>query len=461
MVVDTRLEEDALGVVEVPADALWGAQTQRALTHFQISDERMPGPVLLALARLKRICARVNAELGRLDQPIAAAIVKASDEILAGAHPDAFPLSVWQSGSGTQTNMNLNEVIANRASELLGGCRGKGRLVHPNDHVNLGQSTNDVFPTAMHMAAVYEVEERLLPVLRVLKTTLSGKSTAYQEIIKIGRTHLQDATPLTLGEEMSGWVAQLVFADQTISTGTGPLFELAIGGTAVGNGVNTHPEFGMRVAAMVAAESRKPFRCAANRFAAMAAHDAMVSAHASLRTLAVALNKIANDLRLLASGPRGGLGELTLPSNEPGSSIMPGKVNPSQCEALAMVCCQIIGNDVAIGIAGAAGTLELNVYKPLIVTTFLRSAGLLTDAMSSFERYCARGIEPNRARIEELVSQSLMLATALSYHIGYDLAAKIVHYAHEHAVSLRDAAVAIGHVSDHDFDTWVRSDEIV
>ena len=457
----TRIEKDSMGEVAVPAAALWGAQTQRSLEHFHISTERMPQPLLMALARVKRACAQVNAELGLLDATTAAAIAQAASEVLAGEHPDAFPLSVWQTGSGTQTNMNMNEVLANRASELLGGSRGQGRRVHPNDHVNLGQSSNDIFPTAMHVAAAATVTYDLQPALRALRATLDAKASSFAGIVKIGRTHLQDATPLTLGQEMSGWVAQLDHADRAIGACVGSLVELAVGGTAVGTGLNTHPEFGERVAARLAAETGLALKCAPNRFAALASHDPLVNAHGALKTLAVALMKIANDVRWLASGPRCGLGELHLPENEPGSSIMPGKVNPTQCEAMTMVCCQVMGNDVALTVGGASGNFELNVFKPLIVYDFLQSARLLTDAMASFDVHCARGIEADRARIAELLERSLMLVTALSPHIGYDRAAQIAKYAHANAMSLREAALALGAVSDEQFDQWVRPERMV
>jgi fumarate hydratase, class II len=457
----TRIEKDSMGEVAVPATALWGAQTQRSLEHFHISTERMPQPLLMALARVKRACAQVNAELSLLDATTAAAIAQAAGEVLAGEHSDAFPLSVWQTGSGTQTNMNMNEVLANRASELLGGPRGQGRRVHPNDHVNLGQSSNDIFPTAMHVAAAASVTYELQPALRALRATLDGKASSFAGIVKIGRTHLQDATPLTLGQEMSGWVAQLDHADRAIGACLGPLVELAVGGTAVGTGLNTHPEFGERVAKRLAAETGLALKCAPNRFAALASHDPLVSAHGALKTLAVALMKIANDVRWLASGPRCGLGELHIPENEPGSSIMPGKVNPTQCEALTMVCCQVMGNDVALGVGGASGNFELNVFKPLIAYDFLQSVGLLTDAIASFDEHCARGIEPDRARIAELLEKSLMLVTALSPHIGYDRAARIAKHAHAKGLSLREAALALGEVTAQQFDQWVRPEQMI
>ncbi len=456
-----RLERDSFGEIEVPADALWGAQTQRSLMHFRISHERMPDALLMALARVKRACAHANAALGLLDAAKAEAIARAAGEVLAGGHREMFPLVVWQTGSGTQTNMNMNEVLANRASELLGGGRGAERCIHPNDEVNLGQSTNDIFPTAMHIAAVTRIRLDLMPALRDLRATLAEKSIAFSGIVKVGRTHLQDATPLTLGQEISGWVAQLDHADEVITRSLGALHGLAVGATAVGTGINTHPQFGKRVAKLLAEETGLPFRCAPNRFAALAAHDPLVSAHGAIKTLASALMKIASDVRWLASGPRCGLGELRLPENEPGSSIMPGKVNPTQSEALAMVCCQVLGNDVALTIGGASGNFELNVYKPLLAHNFLQSVRLLADAMASFDAHCARGIEPDTARIAELVGRSLMLVTALSPLIGYDRSAVVAKYAHANGVSLREAALALGYVTAEQFDEWVRPEGMV
>jgi len=458
---ETRLERDSFGEIEVPARALWGAQTQRSLEHFHISTERMPEALLMALARTKRAAAGVNAGLGLLDSKLADAIIAAADEVLAGKHGDAFPLAVWQTGSGTQSNMNMNEVLANRASELLGGERGQHRLVHPNDHVNFGQSSNDVFPTAMHVAAASSLDGELLPALAALRNTLDDKAHAFAGIVKIGRTHLQDATPLTLGQAISGWVAQLDHAERSVRASLAALHELAIGGTAVGTGLNTHPCFGEGVAARLAADSHMPFRCATNRFAALASHDALVSAHGALKTLAVALMKIANDVRWLASGPRCGIGELRIPENEPGSSIMPGKVNPTQCEAMTMVCCQVMGNDVALSMGGAAGNFELNVFKPLIAHNFLQSTRLLGDAMKSFDAHCARGIKPDHARIAALLEHSLMLVTALSPHIGYDRAAQIAKHAHAENLSLREAALASGDVSAAQFDEWVRPEKMI
>ena len=456
-----RIERDAFGAIEVPAERLWGAQTQRSLEHFAISQERMPQALILALAEIKRAAAQINAELGLLDPAKAAAIAAAASEVLAGRHWQEFPLSVWQTGSGTQTHMNLNEVLANRASELLGGVRGEQRSLHPNDDVNLGQSSNDVFPSAMHIAASLGLHRKLLPALRALRNALAEKSACFAEIVKIGRTHLQDATPLTLGQEISGHVAQLDHAESAISHTLPPLYELAIGGTAVGTGLNTHAEFGARVAAELAQRCGLPFVPAANKFAALACHDALVSAHGTLKTLAVALTKIANDIRWLASGPRAGIGEISLPENEPGSSIMPGKVNPTQCEALTMLCCQVLGNDVAINVGGASGNFELNVYKPLIACNFLQSVRLLADGMVSFETHCIRGIVARKDRIAELLERSLMLVTALTPHIGYDRAADIAKFAHHHNCTLKEAALALDYVGAKDFDRWVRPETMI
>jgi fumarate hydratase class II len=461
MTSPTRTERDTFGPIDVPADALWGAQTQRSLHHFAISTERMPAALLHALAEVKRACATVNGELGLLAADKMAAIIAAADEVLEGEHPDAFPLSVWQTGSGTQTNMNMNEVLANRASELLGGERGMARRVHPNDHVNLSQSSNDIFPTAMHVAAVNTLSDDLLPALQALGAVLAVKAVEFADIVKIGRTHLQDATPLTVGQEMSGWVAQLDHAEQAIVATLPALEALAVGGTAVGTGLNAPPDFGERVALVLADRSGLPFRSAPNKFAALAGHDALVSAHGALKTLATALMKIANDVRWLASGPRSGLGELSIPENEPGSSIMPGKVNPTQCEAMTMLCCQVFGNDVALTLGAASGNFELNVFKPLIIHNFLSSVRLLADGMHSFELHCARGIEVNVPRIAELVARSLMLVTALSPHIGYDRASEIAKQAHHMGTSLREAALALGYVTDEQFDAWVRPEDMV
>lgn len=456
-----RTETDTMGSVVVPAEALWGAQTQRSLNLFHISTETMPMPLLMSLARIKRACALVNAELGLLDTARAQAIAQAAQEVLNGEHEHAFPLSVWQTGSGTHTHMNMNEVLAHRATELLDVGLGDRIRIDAHDHVNLGQSSNDVFPTAMHMAAMEGISEQLLPALLKLRNTLSDKASALASVIKVGRTHLQDATPLTFGQEVSGWVSQLDHANRGIIMHLDGLYELAIGGTAVGTGLNTHRHFGARVSARLASEMGYPFTSARNHFAAQAAHDAMVSAHSALKGLAVALIKIANDVRWLASGPRCGLGELTLPANEPGSSIMPGKVNPSQCEALIMACYQIMGNDVTIGLAGASGHFELNTCKPLIAHDFLQSVRLLSDAITSFDLHCARGMEPNLAKLAEQISQSLMMVTALSPHIGYDRAATIAMHAHQSGGSLREAALALHQVSAQDFDNWVRPEKMI
>jgi fumarate hydratase class II len=456
-----RIESDTCGDIAVPGQRLWGAQTQRSLEHFRISGERMPTELVAALAAVKHAAAMANRDLGRLDHAKAAAIARAAEEVLQGRHDQEFPLVVWQTGSGTQTNMNLNEVLANRASELLGGQRGRERLVHANDEVNLGQSSNDVFPTAMHVAAAVGLERRLLPALEGLRAGVADKALEFATIIKIGRTHLQDATPLTLGQEFSAYEAQLAHAGAALRALLAPLHELAIGGTAVGTGLNTHPAFGAQVAAALAERFGLPFRRAANPFAALSGHDALVSAHGALRTLATALMKLANDVRWLASGPRSGLGELTLPANEPGSSIMPGKVNPTQCEALTMACCQVMGNDVAIGLGGAMGNFELNVFKPLIAHAFLQSVRLLGDAMASFAVHCLRGIAANRERIAELLERSLMLVTALVPHLGYDRAAAIAKLAETRGLSLREAALASGHVTAAQFAAWVRPEEML
>jgi len=451
----TRTEKDTFGPIEVPADHLWGAQTQRSLQFFAISTERMPVPLVAAMARLKRAAAKVNAELGELDGKIADAVVRAADEVIAGQWPDEFPLSVWQTGSGTQSNMNMNEVLANRASELLGGVRGEARKVHPNDHVNRGQSSNDTFPTAMHVAAALQVEHHLLPALKALRATLAAKSAEFYDIVKIGRTHLQDATPLTLGQELSGHVAQLDLAEQQIRATLPGLHQLAIGGTAVGTGLNAHPAFSAKVCAELAHDTGSAFASAPNKFQALASHEALLFAHGALKALAAGLMKIANDVRWLASGPRSGLGEIRIPENEPGSSIMPGKVNPTQCEAVTMLAAQVMGNDVAINIGGASGNFELNVFKPLVIHNFLQSVRLLADGMGSFDQHCAAGIEPNRERIAELVDRSLMLVTALNPHIGYDKAAQIAKKAHKENLSLKDAALALGYVTEEQFAQWV------
>jgi fumarate hydratase, class II len=458
--MSTRTEHDTFGPIEVPAERLWGAQTQRSLAHFHISHERMPPELLRALTLVKKATAEVNAELGELSEPIAAAIVSAADEVLAGAHDAEFPLSVWQTGSGTQTNMNVNEVLANRASELLGGGRGDGRLVHPNDHVNRGQSSNDVFPTAMAVAATLALSERVLPAIAALAATVGDKAREFGDVVKIGRTHLMDATPLRFGQELGGWSAQLEHAARHLESTLPHLAELALGGTAVGTGLNSHPALGPRVAARLSELTGRPFVTAPNKFEALSAHDALVFAHGGLKTLAACLTKIANDVRWLASGPRAGLAELRIPENEPGSSIMPGKVNPTQCEALTMACAQVLGNDVAVNVGGASGNFQLNVYKPLIAYAFLQSARLLADGADSFREHCVQGLEPDAARMRQHLDQSLMLVTALAPHIGYDAAAKVAHHAHHRGLSLRDAALSLGVVSAEDFERWVRPEEM-
>ncbi len=456
----TRIERDTFGPIEVPADRLWGAQTQRSLANFKISKERMPEALLHALAVVKKASALVNMDLKILDEKKGRAIVAAADEVLAGRHEDEFPLVVWQTGSGTQTNMNMNEVLANRASELLGGERGEARLVHPNDDVNQGQSSNDVFPTAMHVAAAAALREAVIPSMARLRDALQEKVVAFREIVKIGRTHLQDATPLTLGQEFSGYVSQLDHGIAHAEAALPHLLELALGGTAVGTGLNAHPAFAGRVAAKIAELTGLPFVTAPNKFEALAAHDALVHAHGALKTLAASLNKIANDVRWLASGPRCGIGEITIPENEPGSSIMPGKVNPTQSEAVTMGCAQIMGNDVAVNIGGMSGNFELNVYKPLVIFGFLMSARLLADGCASFRENCAEGIEPNRERLDENLRKSLMLVTALNPKIGYDNAAKIAKTAHKKGQTLRETAIELGLVTGEQFDEWVRPEKM-
>ncbi len=457
----TRAERDSFGFIDVPADRLWGAQTERSLLNFDISGEHQPREIIRGLALVKRAAATVNERLGKLDPTKANAIIRAVDEVLAGQHDGEFPLVVWQTGSGTQTNMNVNEVLANRASELMGGVRGEQRLVHPNDDVNKSQSSNDTYPTAMHLAAVESMEQRLLPALAQLRQTLAAKAAAFADIVKIGRTHLQDATPVTLGQEFSGWVAQLAHAEQHLRAALPHLCELALGGTAVGTGLNAPKGYAEAAAAELARLTGLPFVTAPNKFESLASCDALVQAHGALKGLAASLLKIANDVRWLASGPRSGLGEISIPENEPGSSIMPGKVNPTQCEAMTMLCAQVLGNDVAINIGGASGNFELNVFRPLIAHNFLQSVRLLGDGMNSFNHHCAVGIEPNRARIDELVQRSLMLVTALNTHIGYDKAATIAKRAHHEGISLREAAVASGFLTAEQFDAWVRPQDMV
>jgi fumarate hydratase, class II len=458
--VPTRTETDSMGPIEVPADRYWGAQTQRSLHHFSIGEDRVPAPVIRGMAILKKASAIVNRDLGKLAAEHAELIVAAADEIIAGERDDEFPLLVWQTGSGTQTNMNVNEVISNRAIELAGGKRGTKDPIHPNDHVNMSQSSNDTFPTAMHIAAAEQVVHALVPAVRALRDALDAKATEFADIVKIGRTHLQDAVPLTLGQEFSGYVAQLDADLERVEAALPGLYELALGGTAVGTGLNSHPEFGDRVAAVIADLTGLPFVSAPNKFAALAAHDALVHASGALRTLAVSLMKIANDVRWLASGPRAGLGELVLPENEPGSSIMPGKVNPTQSEALTMVCTQVLGNDVTVGIAGSQGNFELNVFKPVMILNFLHSVRLLTDSTTNFRRFAVEGLVANTDRIAEHVAGSLMVVTALSPHLGYDTAAEIAKHAHQHRLSLKEAAVALGHLTAEEFDRLVRPERM-
>ncbi|WP_447880244.1 class II fumarate hydratase [Serratia fonticola] len=456
-----RIEKDSMGPIEVPANQLWGAQTQRSLEHFRISSEKMPPALIHALAMTKRAAASVNMDLGLLPAERGKAIIQAADEVLADKHPNEFPLSIWQTGSGTQTNMNMNEVLANRASELLGGERGEARRVHPNDDVNKSQSSNDVFPTAMYVAAVIAVREHLIPELKALHHTLHAKAEAFHDIVKIGRTHLQDATPLTLGQEISGWAAMLEYNLKHIEASIPHLSELALGGTAVGTGLNTHPEYAVRVAKALAELTGQPFVTAPNKFEALATCDALVHGHGALKGLAASLMKIANDVRWLASGPRCGIGEISIPENEPGSSIMPGKVNPTQCEAMTMLCAQVMGNDVAVNIGGASGNFELNVFRPMVIHNYLQSIRLLADGMSGFNEHCAVGIEPNRERIGQLLNESLMLVTALNTHIGYDKAAEIAKKAHKEGLTLKASALKLGYLTEQQFDEWVRPEEMV
>ncbi len=458
---NVRIEKDTFGPIEVPAERLWGAQTQRSLQNFAISSERMPLALIRALVQVKKAAAIVNMENGTLDKQKGLAIVKAADEVLAGRHDEEFPLSVWQTGSGTQTNMNCNEVLANRASELLGGERGERRRVHPNDDVNKAQSSNDVFPTAMSVAAVEALAGRVLPELKELREVLAKKSEAFKGIVKVGRTHLQDATPLTLGQEFSGYVAQLDHARGHLERTLPHLYELALGGTAVGTGLNAPRGYAERVAMEISRLTGHPFVTAPNKFEALAANDALVQAHGALKGLAAVLFKLANDVRWLASGPRSGIGELTIPENEPGSSIMPGKVNPTQSEAMTMLCAQVMGNDMAVGLGGASGNFELNVFKPLIIHNFLQSCRLLADGMRSFRVNCAVGIEPNMARLKENLERSLMLVTALNPHIGYDNAAKIAKKAHKEGKTLKEVAVELGLLTAEQFDQWVRPEKMI
>ncbi|HLM16427.1 MAG TPA: class II fumarate hydratase [Acidimicrobiia bacterium] len=451
----TRTETDSMGPIEVPADRYWGAQTQRSLHHFSIGGDRMPTAVIRGMAILKKAAAQVNEELGKLSSDKAALLVQAADEVIAGDHAEEFPLFVWQTGSGTQTNMNVNEVISNRAIELAGGERGSKKPVHPNDDVNMSQSSNDTFPTGMHIAAAEEVVHQLVPAVTRLRDALAAKAEEFADIVKIGRTHLQDAVPLTLGQEFGGYVAQLDADLARIQLVLPGIYELAIGGTAVGTGLNAHVEFADRAAAKIADITGLPFVSAPNKFAALAAHDALVMASGAIKTLAVSLMKIANDIRWLASGPRAGLGELILPENEPGSSIMPGKVNPTQSEAMTMVCVQVIGNDTTIGIAGSQGNFELNVFKPVMIFNFLHSVDILADACDSFREFAIEGVQANEEQIAEHVGNSLMLVTALNQHIGYDNSAAIAKHAHKNQGTLRDSAIQLGHLTGEEFDRLV------
>lgn len=457
----TRTETDSFGPIDVPADRYWGAQTERSRRNFKIGDEPMPKPLIRAMAMVKKAAALTNLELGLIDKRLAEAIATAADEVIEGKLDDHFPLVVWQTGSGTQTNMNLNEVIANRASEMLGGTIGSKRPVHPNDHVNLGQSSNDTFPTAMHIAAAEEIAYRLNPALARLFQALKDKAEAFQDILKIGRTHMQDATPLTLGQEFGGYAAQIDHGIERVKLSLYGLYELAQGGTAVGTGLNTHPRFAELFAAKIAQMTKLPFVSAENKFEALASHDAYVFTHGALNTVAMAMFKIANDIRLLGSGPRSGFGEILLPENEPGSSIMPGKVNPTQCEAVTMVAAQVMGNHATISFAGSQGHLELNVFKPLLAYAMLQSIRLLGDVADSFTENCIVGIEANRERIKDHMQRSLMLVTALAPHIGYDKASEIAKAAHKRGTTLREEAVRLGHVTAEDFDRLVRPEDMI
>ena len=457
----TRIESDSMGQIEVPADRYWGAQTQRSLQNFKIGGHRFGRPVIRAFGIVKKAAALANRGLGKLDEAKCALIVRAADEVIQGRLDEHFPLVVWQTGSGTQSNMNANEVIANRAIEMASGVMGSKKPVHPNDDVNRSQSSNDVFPTVMHVAAALEIRERLVPALSALRGAIEGKAAAFADIVKVGRTHLMDATPLTLGQEFGGWAAQLAFGEKQLVESLEGLYELALGGTAVGTGLNTHPKWAETVAAKIAELSGLPFRSASNKFAALAGHEALVAASGALRTVAVSCFKVASDVRLLGSGPRCGIGELHLPENEPGSSIMPGKVNPTQCEAMTMVCAHVMGSDAAVGFAAANGHLQLNVFKPLIIHNVLESCGLLADACLSFKDNCVSGIEANRSTIAHHLENTLMLVTALNEVIGYDNAAKVAKLAHTKNITLRQAASELGLVKPEDFDKHVRPEKMV
>lgn len=456
-----RIESDSMGEIEVPADRYWGAQTERSLHHFNIGHDIMPREITHAFGILKKAAALTNFDLGKLAQDKTDLIVKAADEVSSGALDEHFPLHVWQTGSGTQSNMNANEVISNRAIEMAGGEMGSKTPIHPNDHVNMSQSSNDTFPTAMHIAAALAITKKLLPAVRHLRDAIAAKQQTFQSIIKIGRTHLQDAVPMTLGQEFSGYVAQLDACIQRIEQVMPELYELALGGTAVGTGLNTHPQFAVKAAAHIAAITKLPFISAPNKFAALASHEALVMTHSTFKTLACALMKIANDVRWLGSGPRCGIGELILPENEPGSSIMPGKVNPTQCEAMTMVCAQVLGNDTAVAIAASQGNFELNVFKPVIIFNVLNSLNLLADTCHSFQEFCVEGLEANRPVIDYYLHNSLMLVTALNQHIGYDKAAKIAKTAHHENISLQEAAIKLGFLTAEQFKEFVKPEEMV
>ena len=457
---EVRIEADTMGELEVPADRYYGCQTARSLINFDIGDDKMPRGVIRAFGILKQAAAKVNSDLGQLDGKVAKLIISAAEEVINGELDDHFPLRVWQTGSGTQSNMNTNEVIANRAIEMAGGVLGSKSPVHPNDHVNRAQSSNDTFPTAMHIASAEAITSELIPSLVLLRDALAKKADEWSDIVKIGRTHLMDAVPLTLGQEASGWVAQLDADIRRVEFALEDLHELALGGTAVGTGLNTHPEFANRVASAIALKTNLPFVSAQNKFSQLAAHDAIVAASGALNTLAVSLMKIANDIRWLGSGPRCGLQELSLPANEPGSSIMPGKVNPTQSEAMTMVCCQVMGNHTAITVGGSQGNFELNVFKPMMIHNLLHSVRILSDSMRAFRTKCVEGIEPNEGMIKNHLENSLMLVTALNNHIGYDKAAKIAKKAHEEGTTLREAALELGYLSNEEFDQWVRPEEM-
>jgi fumarate hydratase class II len=456
-----RTETDSMGAIEVPADHYWGAQTERSLLHFAIGHDVMPRSVICAIGILKKAAAEVNLALGKLPRDQADLIVRTADEVISGKLDSEFPLRIWQTGSGTQTNMNANEVISNRAIEMAGGKMGSKNPIHPNDHVNMSQSSNDTFPTAMHIAAAEEMTHRLIPAVTRVRDALKQKQAEFEDIVKIGRTHLMDAVPLTLGQEFSGYVDQLDHDLRRINAVLPDVMELAIGGTAVGTGLNTHPEFAERCAKRIAELTGLPFKSAPNLFAALAAHDALVMGSGALKTLACSLMKIANDIRWMGSGPRCGLAELTLPENEPGSSIMPGKVNPTQSEAMTMVCVQVMGNDAAISFAGSQGNFELNVFKPVIIHNLLHSLTLLSDACVLFAKYCVDGIVPNREKIKQYLESSLMLVTALSPHIGYDKAAKVAKHAHERGITLRQACEQLGFLKAEDFDRFVQPEKMI